>query len=297
MCHHFDSGAGLDLGRLLLAAQLWKLTPVQALRTVLAFLERYREAVVDASRTGEAGEFTLTGGRGPIHDLLGSMALGNQVRLLDRHTRVGKGGGRRIQRGKESFPALGPERSAAIRDAMRAYGELAGMPDFYRVLDVTYRVAGIGSLYPLKGRLSFEDVRISLATGTREARAELPNPEGRLQPGQFVRVIVHGAKRPNALTVPQRAVLEGPQGKFVYVVDEKSTAQPRPVQVAEWSGDSWVVTEGVKPGERVIVDGLLKLGPGAPVKIAEQKPPAEEKMAQKPAEKQMAGTEKPAAKK
>jgi membrane fusion protein (multidrug efflux system) len=145
-----------------------------------------------------------------------------------------------------------------------------------------------GSLYPKKGRVSFADVRISPATGTREARAEVPNPDGALRPGQFVRVILHGATRPNALTVPQRAVLEGPQGKFVYVVDEKSTAQPRPVQAAEWSGDNWVITEGVKSGDRVIVDGLLKLGPGAPVKVAEQKPPAGQKMAEKPAEKQMA---------
>jgi membrane fusion protein (multidrug efflux system) len=139
-----------------------------------------------------------------------------------------------------------------------------------------------GSLFPRKGRLSFSDVRISPATGTREARAEVPNPDGALRPGQFVRVILHGATRPNALTVPQRAVLEGPQGKFVYVVDDKSTAQPRPVQAAEWSGESWVITEGVKPGDRVIVDGLLKLGPGAPVKIAEQ--PSE-----KPSEKSVVG--------
>jgi membrane fusion protein (multidrug efflux system) len=159
--------------------------------------------------------------------------------------------------------------------------EDAGRIEMPKNFQVELRLAD-GSVYPMKGRLSFEDVRISLATGTREARAEVPNPEGRLQPGQFVRVIVHGAKRPNALTVPQRAVLEGPQGKFVYVVDEKSTAQPRPVQVAEWSGDSWVITEGVKPGERVIVDGLLKLGPGAPVKIAEQ--PSE-----KPSEKSVVG--------
>jgi membrane fusion protein (multidrug efflux system) len=141
-----------------------------------------------------------------------------------------------------------------------------------------------GSKYPKKGRLSFSDVRISPATGTREARAELPNSGGVLRPGQFVRVLLHGANRPNAVTVPQRAVLDGPQGKFVYVVDDKSTAQPRPVQAAEWSGDSWVITAGVKPGERVIVDGLLKLGPGAPVKVA-QKPPADKPDAQNQAKK------------
>jgi len=147
----------------------------------------------------------------------------------------------------------------------------AGRLKLPKNFEVELRLAD-GSVYPRKGRLSFSDVRTSPATGTREARAELPNPDGALRPGQFVRVILHGATRPNAVTVPQRAVLEGPQGKFVYVVDDKSTAQPRPVQAGEWSGDSWIITEGVKPGERVIVDGLLKLGPGAPVKIAEKPP-------------------------
>ena len=145
----------------------------------------------------------------------------------------------------------------------------AGRLSLPKNLEVELRLAD-GSVHPKKGRLSFSDVRVSPATGTREARAEVPNPDGALRPGQFVRVILHGATRQNALTVPQRAVLEGPQGKFVYVVDDKSTAQPRPVQVGEWSGDTWIITEGVKPGERVIVDGLLKLGPGAPVKIAEK---------------------------
>jgi membrane fusion protein (multidrug efflux system) len=79
--------------------------------------------------------------------------------------------------------------------------------------------------------------------------------------------------------VPQRAVLEGPQGKFIYVVDEKGTAQPRPVQAGAWSGDAWIIKEGLKGGERVIVDGVMKLGPGAPVKIAEK--PAAEKPAGK----------------
>ena len=103
----------------------------------------------------------------------------------------------------------------------------------------------------------------------------MPNPDGSLRPGQFVRVVLKGATRPNAVLVPQRSVLEGPQGKFVYVVNEKSQAEPRPVQAGEWAGENWVITDGLKEGERVIVDGVLKLGPGAPVKIAEKKPEAQ----------------------
>jgi len=142
-----------------------------------------------------------------------------------------------------------------------------------------------GSMFPRTGRLNFSDVRVSATTGTRESRAEVPNPNGGLRPGEFVRVILRGATRPNAMTVPQRAVLEGPQGKFVYVVNEKSAAEPRPLQLGEWTGDNWIVTDGLKPGDKVIVDGLMRLGPGAPVKIADpsqqkqppqkdQKPPA-----------------------
>jgi membrane fusion protein, multidrug efflux system len=158
----------------------------------------------------------------------------------------------------------------------------AGRLSIPKAFEVELRLAD-GSVYPKTGKLSFEDVRISPATGTREARAELPNPDGTLHPGQFVRVVLRGATRPNAVLVPQRAVLEGPQGKFVYVVDGKSTAQPRPVEAGEWSGDSWVITSGLKAGEQVIVDGVMKLGPGAPVKIAEK--PAEKPAAEKQAKK------------
>jgi membrane fusion protein (multidrug efflux system) len=122
---------------------------------------------------------------------------------------------------------------------------------------------------------------VSASTGTREARAELPNtPGASLRPGQFVRVVLMGASIPNAVTVSQRAVLESPQGgKFVYVIDDKGTAQPRPVEVGQWSGEQWVITSGLKAGEKVITDGLMKIGPGAPVKVAEPKPAAEAKPA------------------
>jgi len=149
-------------------------------------------------------------------------------------------------------------------------------------LQVELRLAD-GTVYPKLGRLNFSDVRISPATGTREARAEIPNPDGTLRPGQFVRVILKGATRPNAVTIPQRAVLEGPQGKFVYVVNDKSQAEARPVEAGEWSGDSWIITAGLKGGERVIVDGVMKLGPGAAVKVAEK--PAEKPVPEKQAKK------------
>ena len=135
--------------------------------------------------------------------------------------------------------------------------------------EVELRLAD-GTKYARTGRLNFADVRISPGTGTREARAELPNPDGALRPGQFVRVVLRGAQLPNAVTIPQRAVLDGPQGKFVYVVNAQGQAEARPVQAGEWSGDTWVITSGLKAGERVIVEGVMKLGPGAPVKISDK---------------------------
>ena len=126
-----------------------------------------------------------------------------------------------------------------------------------------------GRPYAHTGKLSFSDIRISTATGTSDSRAELPNPEGLLRPGQFVQVTLSGATRPNAIMVPQRAVLEGPQGKFVYVVNKESKAEPHPVVVGDWVGDMWVIQSGLASGDQVIVDGVLKIGPGAPVKIAD----------------------------
>jgi membrane fusion protein (multidrug efflux system) len=123
-----------------------------------------------------------------------------------------------------------------------------------------------GTVYGQTGKLNFSDVRISGATGTFETRAEIPNPKSVLRPGQFVRVLLKGATRPNAVTVPQRAVLEGAQGKFVYVVSAESKAEPRPVQVGEWTGDDWIIQLGLKAGEKVIVDGMARIfAPGTPV--------------------------------
>jgi membrane fusion protein (multidrug efflux system) len=125
-----------------------------------------------------------------------------------------------------------------------------------------------GSVYANSGKLNFSDVRISGTTGTSEARAELPNPNGLLRPGQFVRVILNGAQRPGAILVPQRAVLEGPKGKFVYVVDKDSKAEARLVEVGDWQNDEWIIAAGLNPGDKVIVDGVMKIRPGVPVQVA-----------------------------
>lgn len=136
---------------------------------------------------------------------------------------------------------------------------------------VSIRMAD-GSEYATQGVMDFRDIRVNNSTGTSEARAEVPNPQMILQPGQFVRVRLIGAERHGAFKVPQRAVQHGAQGKFVYVVDADNKAAIRPVEVGEWTGDSWVITNGLQANDRVITDGTLKLGPGAPVMIGD--PPA-----------------------
>lgn len=126
-----------------------------------------------------------------------------------------------------------------------------------------------GRLYEKTGKMNFSDVRISGNTGTSETRAELPNPASVLRPGQFVRVTLSGAQRNGAILVPQRAVLQGPQGRFVYIVNAQNQAEIRPVTVGDWSGESWLIETGLQGGDKVIVDGVMKIGPGAPVRIAE----------------------------
>lgn len=129
-----------------------------------------------------------------------------------------------------------------------------------------------GSLYTRKGKLVFSDSRISGSTGTIEAEAEVPNPDGVLKPGQFVRVRLLGAHRPNAVKLPARAVLEGPQGKFVYV-NAGGKAMPKPVQVGDQLADGWIIKSGLSAGDPVIVDGMARIFfPGAPVQVATAAP-------------------------
>jgi membrane fusion protein (multidrug efflux system) len=128
-----------------------------------------------------------------------------------------------------------------------------------------------GSIFPRQGRLVFIDARINPATGAFDARAQIANGDGALRPGQFVRVIVEGSQRPNAIALPQRAVLEGPQGKFVYVAaksaDGRDVALPRPVAVGDWvdfDGERlWLVESGLEAGEQIVVEGMGKIFPVA----------------------------------
>jgi membrane fusion protein (multidrug efflux system) len=124
-----------------------------------------------------------------------------------------------------------------------------------------------GSTYPRAGKLNFASERVNPQTGSFDVRAELPNPEGTLRPGQFVRVLLSGANRPNSLSVPQRAVIDSPMGKMVFVVSQDDKLVPRPVELDGWTQGQWIVTKGLADGERVLVDGFIKAhDPGMTVK-------------------------------
>ena len=122
-----------------------------------------------------------------------------------------------------------------------------------------------GSFFPHTGRITFAEPSYDAQTGTFLIRASVNNPDGVLRPNQYVRARLKGAVRPRAILVPQRSVLQGSKGHFVWVVARESRAEQRPVVVGEWYGDDWFIFEGLKAGDQVVVDGALTLRPGMPV--------------------------------
>jgi len=130
-----------------------------------------------------------------------------------------------------------------------------------------------GGAYPQKGRINFADPSFSQDTGAFLVRAVINNPQRVLRPGMFVNAKVEGLMRPDAIVLPQLAVQQGPNGHFVYVVKQDNTAEVRPVKGGEYYGDKdIVIVEGLKAGDRVVTDGMLKVAPGKPVQIAPAKP-------------------------
>ena len=125
-----------------------------------------------------------------------------------------------------------------------------------------------GTEYPIPGYIDFLAFSVDQQTGTVELRAEFPNPDRLLLPGEFVRAQIYAGQVPDGLVVPQRAVSLTEDGGTVFVVDGKGMAAVRPVQLGAMVDGNWIIESGVKPGEKVIVSNLQKIRPGAPVKIA-----------------------------
>ena len=121
------------------------------------------------------------------------------------------------------------------------------------------------SVYPYKGKFLMAERAVDLKTGTLSLVAEFPNPGNLLRPGQFARVRTAVEQVKDALLVPQRAVIEQQSAKVVYVVGPDNKVEFRTVTLGDRYEDKFIVTEGLKPGERVIVEGQLKARPGFPV--------------------------------
>lgn len=128
-----------------------------------------------------------------------------------------------------------------------------------------------GSAYPLEGKLQFSEVSVDPASGSVTLRAVFPNPKQQLLPGMYVRAVLEEGTRENALLVPQQAVSRDPRGNAVaMVVAADGTVQQRALRTERTLGDQWLVSEGLAAGERVIVEGLQKVRPGAPARPVER---------------------------
>jgi len=135
--------------------------------------------------------------------------------------------------------------------------------------DVEVELAN-GKRFPSQGKIDFTDPTLQQSTGTMSVRAVFPNTNNLLIPGQFVRAIVKGGTRPNAIVVPQKALMQGKNGMFVYVVDKDDKAEVRSVETGDWYEKDWIIKSGLKAGDRVIVDGINKVMPGMTVIIQNQ---------------------------
>lgn len=145
-------------------------------------------------------------------------------------------------------------------------------PDLYQLRGIM--TFADGSVYAEEGVLDFTAVTIRPETGTLQGRFKFPNPSGYFVPGlsdflpgQFVSIRLIGYVRPNAILIPQRAVQHGVNGTFVYVIDEQSTVELRPVKASMWYDTDWLIESGVSPGEQVMVAGFHRVQPGVQVAV------------------------------
>ena len=133
--------------------------------------------------------------------------------------------------------------------------------------------------YPESAKVTFVDNAVERESGTVRVRAVLRNQEAQLFPGQFVRARIDGVSLANVVAIPRRAVMSGPQGRFVWLVAAEDKAEMRPVQLGRGMGNNVLVTSGLAAGDRVIVDGVMKVQPGIQVTAVPVEPPARQAVA------------------
>jgi len=149
-----------------------------------------------------------------------------------------------------------------LRAALRNGSVTRGGPDSARV----QLILPNGATYPVEGRLQFSEVTVDATTGAVTLRATFPNPDGTLLPGMYVRARLVEGTRTQAILAPQQGVTRNERGEAVaMVVGAGNKVEQRTLKTDRAVGDRWVVTEGLKPGDRLIVEGLLNLKPGTVV--------------------------------
>jgi len=142
-------------------------------------------------------------------------------------------------------------------------------------MDKVQLILGDGTTYPLEGTLQFRDVTVDPTTGSVILRMVFPNPDGVLLPGMFVRVVMTEGVNTQAILVPQQAVTRDPKGNpQALIVDDSGKAAVRPLVLDRAMGARWLVASGLQPGDQVIVEGAMKVRPGAAVKIVPMQPAA-----------------------
>lgn len=135
-----------------------------------------------------------------------------------------------------------------------------------------------GVPFPHKGAVDYSSPEYDQATGTMQVRAVLPNPQNDIRPGEFVRVRVYGATRPDAIAVPLKSLIQQKDGMYVYLIGKDNKVIAQNVTTGDWYGEFQIITNGLKPGDRIVVDGTNKVRPGSTVQvIGEWKPTTPEK--------------------
>ncbi len=158
------------------------------------------------------------------------------------------------------------------QNQMAKYKEWADKGQVLAPKDEAYIVELVmpgGAIFPHRGKIGFADPSFSQDTGSFQVRAVIPNPKLDLRPGMFVTANLQGSMRPNAIVIPQLSVQQGSNGHFVYVINAGGVAEVRPVIVGEYQGaKDIVVTSGLAKGDRVVIDGVMKVVPGQPVVVS-----------------------------
>jgi multidrug efflux system membrane fusion protein len=285
----FKEGDEVKQGQLLfqLDARQYRAALDQALAALARDRAQASNAMEDAKRyealvqkqyvTTQQYEQARTAATAAEATLAGSQAAADQARLNLQYATIrapisGRTGSLLIREGNLVRPnaaqplvVINQIRPILVRFAVPA-GNLPLIQQ-HRAKDIVVRVEASGGTGPSEGTLSFVDNAVDTATGTILLKGRFPNDDGSLWPGAFVNVRLQLYVEPDALVVPSAAVVSGQQGSYVFVIQPDSSAATRPVTVNRTAGDFAVVSGDVQAGDRVVVDGQLRLRQGSKVQI------------------------------